>query len=71
MSLPVSHLTCLFPAGFGGDASPGGQTQEHAQLARSLGVEQMTVVISKLDTCDYSQVRVLRGTVLDAVVTHC
>jgi elongation factor 1 alpha-like protein len=49
-------------AGFGGlgpDAPPGGQTQEHAQLARSLGVEQLAVVISKLDTCDYSQVRAL------------
>lgn len=48
-------------AGFGGlgpDTPPGGQTQEHAQLARSLGVEQLAVVISKLDTCDYSQVSV-------------
>ncbi|WIA29533.1 hypothetical protein OEZ86_012032 [Tetradesmus obliquus] len=47
-------------AGFGGlgpDTPPGGQTQEHAQLARSLGVEQLAVVISKLDTCDYSQER--------------
>lgn len=33
----------------------GGQTREHAQLARSLGIGQMAVVISKLDTCDYSQ----------------
>jgi hypothetical protein len=49
-------------AGFGGlgpDAPPGGQTQEHAQLARSLGVEQLVVVISKLDTCDYSQVSLI------------
>jgi elongation factor 1 alpha-like protein len=39
------------------DASAaGGQTREHAQLARSLGVEQLAVVVSKLDTCDYSQV---------------
>eukprot|EP00878_Enallax_costatus_P005079 GHUV01005340.1.p1 GENE.GHUV01005340.1~~GHUV01005340.1.p1 ORF type:complete len:524 (+),score=140.75 GHUV01005340.1:175-1572(+) len=40
-----------------GESAPGGQTQEHAQLARSLGVEQMAVVISKLDTCEYSQDR--------------
>jgi elongation factor 1 alpha-like protein len=47
-----------FEAGFegsGGDLS-GGQTKEHAQLARSLGIEQLAVVVSKLDTCDYSQV---------------
>jgi elongation factor 1 alpha-like protein len=44
--------------GGGGFGAPvaGGQTKEHAQLARSLGVEQMAVVISKLDTCDYSEV---------------
>jgi translation elongation factor EF-1alpha len=40
--------------GFGG--AGGGQTREHAQLARSLGVEQLAVVVSKLDTCGYSQV---------------
>eukprot|EP00879_Flechtneria_rotunda_P016026 GHRR01016762.1.p1 GENE.GHRR01016762.1~~GHRR01016762.1.p1 ORF type:complete len:694 (+),score=227.63 GHRR01016762.1:236-2317(+) len=44
--------------GFGaGTGDVGGQTKEHAQLARSLGVEQLAVVISKLDTCDYSQER--------------
>ena len=37
----------------------GGQTKEHAQLARSLGIEQMIVVISKLDTCGFSQERFL------------
>lgn len=35
----------------------GGQTREHAQLARSLGIEQLAVVVSKLDTCDFSQQR--------------
>eukprot|EP00775_Hariotina_reticulata_P011038 gene11038-11193_t len=45
------------PGGFEAGFAGGGQTQEHAQLARSLGVEQMAVVISKLDTCDYSQER--------------
>eukprot|EP00798_Chlamydomonas_sp_ICE-L_P023983 gene23983-9558_t len=43
-----------FNAGVGGDH---GQTREHAQLARSLGVEQLAVVVSKLDMCDYSQDR--------------
>lgn len=48
---------CSLPGFPGVDIVPGGQTQEHAQLARSLGVEQLAVVISKLDTCDYSKVR--------------
>jgi elongation factor 1 alpha-like protein len=67
-----------FESGFEGDGSSGaaygasygvltavsgGQTKEHAQLARALGVEQMAVVISKLDTCDYSQVGVVQGCV--------
>lgn len=53
-----------FEAGFGGDevvaagaGGGGGQTREHAQLARSLGIEQLAVVISKLDTVGYSQAR--------------
>lgn len=48
------------------DAASGGQTKEHAQLAKSLGVDQLAVVISKLDTCDYSKVS--RAVVLSAVV---
>lgn len=35
-----------FEAGFG----DGGQTKEHAILARSLGVSQIVVVVNKLDT---------------------
>ena len=46
-----------FESGFEGSAGGGGQTKEHAQLARSLGVEQLAVVVSKLDTCDFSQQR--------------
>ncbi|KAK9840911.1 hypothetical protein WJX81_000017 [Elliptochloris bilobata] len=53
-----------FESGFNGadggasaHAGGGGQTREHAQLARSLGVEQLAVVVSKLDTCGYSQER--------------
>ncbi len=34
-------------------AAGGGQTREHAQLAKSLGVDQLAVVVTKLDTCDY------------------
>lgn len=37
----------------------GGQTREHALLARSLGVNQLAVVINKLDTVDWSQDRFL------------
>ena len=44
------------PAGGYGTSASSGQTREHAQLARSLGIEQLAVVVSKLDTCDFSQV---------------
>lgn len=56
-----------FESGFGESAGGGygafgaaptsGQTKEHAQLIRSLGVDQMAVVITKLDTCGHAQVR--------------
>ena len=44
----------------------GGQTREHAQLAFSLGIRQLAVVVSKLDTCDFSQQRFqhIQGTLL-------
>lgn len=32
-------------------------SQRFVQLARSLGVEQVAVVITKLDTCDFDQAR--------------
>jgi elongation factor 1 alpha-like protein len=44
------------------EGSGGGQTREHAQLARSLGVEQMVVVVSKLDLVENPQVSPLKGT---------
>lgn len=44
-------------AAAGGYGGGGGQTREHAQLTRSLGVDQMAVVITKLDTCGFSQER--------------
>ena len=40
------------PAGGYGGAG-GGQTREHAQLAKSLGVDQLAVVVTKLDACDF------------------
>ncbi|KAG2498490.1 hypothetical protein HYH03_003742 [Edaphochlamys debaryana] len=47
-----------FSEGSGGlHGTPGGQTREHAALARSLGIEQLAVVVSKLDTCGYSKER--------------
>ncbi|GIL62839.1 hypothetical protein Vafri_17011 [Volvox africanus] len=47
-----------FSEGTGGfHGTPGGQTREHAVLARSLGIEQMAVVISKLDTVAYDKAR--------------
>ena len=50
-----------FESGFAepevGKIHGGGQTREHAQLARSLGLEQIAVVITKLDECGFDQER--------------
>lgn len=35
----------------------GGQTREHALLARSLGINQLTVAVNKLDTTSWSEER--------------
>jgi elongation factor 1 alpha-like protein len=43
--LVVDASTGEFESGFG----PGGQTREHALLVRSLGVQQVVVVVNKLD----------------------
>ncbi|KAI9356865.1 P-loop containing nucleoside triphosphate hydrolase protein [Pilaira anomala] len=51
--LVVDASTNAFESGF--DA--GGQTKEHAVLARSLGVQQLIVAINKLDTVAWSQAR--------------
>ena len=53
-----------FEAGFGSkpaaaSAAPAhaGQTREHVHIARSCGVKQLAVVVTKLDTCGYSEER--------------
>ncbi|KAG9439125.1 hypothetical protein H6P81_019290 [Aristolochia fimbriata] len=44
-----------FEAGMEGNGR--GQTKEHAQLIRSFGVEQLIVVVNKMDAVEYSQER--------------
>lgn len=51
--LVVDSTPNNFESGF----SAGGQTKEHALLARSLGVRQMVVVVNKLDAVGWSQER--------------
>ncbi|KAI8326916.1 P-loop containing nucleoside triphosphate hydrolase protein [Blakeslea trispora] len=51
--LVVDASTNAFESGF--DA--GGQTKEHAVLARSLGVQQLIVAINKLDMAEWSEAR--------------
>lgn len=51
--LIVSASEGEFEAGF----KRGGQTQEHAFLARSLGVHQLVVVITKMETVGWSEKR--------------
>lgn len=51
--LVVSASTDEFESGI----SSQGQTQEHAILARSLGIKQLIVAVNKLDTVLYSESR--------------
>jgi len=37
--------------------SPGGQTREHAFLAKTMGIDQLHVAINKIDTVNYSKDR--------------
>lgn len=51
--LVVNATVGEFEAGF----EAGGQTREHAILARSLGVRQLTVAVNKMDTVEWSEQR--------------
>ncbi|XP_078318849.1 uncharacterized protein LOC111120855 isoform X2 [Crassostrea virginica] len=51
--LVVNATRGEFETGF----ESGGQTREHALLARSLGVSQLLVAINKMDTVNWSQTR--------------
>ena len=51
--LVVSAKTGEFEAGM----SPLGQTREHVFLARTMGIDQLIVLINKMDTVDWDQTR--------------
>ena len=51
--LVINASTNQFEAGF----DQGGQTREHAILAKSLGIQQMIVIVNKLDSVDYNKDR--------------
>ena len=51
--LVISARKGEFEAGFEKD----GQTREHAQLAKSLGVQKLVVIVNKMDDCKWSKTR--------------
>ena len=51
--LVISARKGEFETGF----DRGGQTREHALLAKTLGVDKLIVVINKMDQCDWSKER--------------
>jgi peptide chain release factor subunit 3 len=51
--LVISARKGEFEAGF----EAAGQTREHAQLAKSLGVQQLIVIINKMDECKWAKSR--------------
>jgi len=51
--LVIDSVPNAFKAGF----CKGGQTQEHAILARSMGIENIIVAVNKLDMVDWSEIR--------------
>eukprot|EP00036_Acanthoecidae_sp_10tr_P000624 CAMPEP_0182948158 /NCGR_PEP_ID=MMETSP0105_2-20130417/59619_1 /TAXON_ID=81532 ORGANISM="Acanthoeca-like sp., Strain 10tr" /NCGR_SAMPLE_ID=MMETSP0105_2 /ASSEMBLY_ACC=CAM_ASM_000205 /LENGTH=662 /DNA_ID=CAMNT_0025088447 /DNA_START=23 /DNA_END=2011 /DNA_ORIENTATION=+ len=53
--LVISTRTGEFEAGF----ERGGQTREHAMLAKSVGVKKLVVVMNKMDLCGWKEARYL------------
>jgi peptide chain release factor subunit 3 len=51
--LVISARKGEFEAGFEKD----GQTREHAQLAKSLGVQRLVVIVNKMDECKWAKSR--------------
>ena len=51
--LVISARKGEFEAGFEKD----GQTREHAQLAKSLGVQTLVVIVNKMDDCRWQKAR--------------
>lgn len=51
--LVISARKGEFEAGFEKD----GQTREHAQLAKSLGVQRLVVIVNKMDDCHWQKAR--------------
>jgi len=51
--LVISARKGEFEAGFEKD----GQTREHAQLAKSLGVQKLIVIVNKMDDCKWAKAR--------------
>lgn len=51
--LVISARKGEFEAGFEKD----GQTREHAQLAKSLGVQRLVVIVNKMDDCNWKKAR--------------
>jgi elongation factor 1 alpha-like protein len=45
------------PPGSSSKPPSGGQTREHIQVARSVGVQQLAVAVTKLDLCGYDETR--------------
>ena len=51
--LVISARKGEFEAGF----EKEGQTREHAQLAKSLGVQKLVIIVNKMDDCKWSRAR--------------
>lgn len=53
LALVISARKGEFEAGF----EKEGQTREHAQLAKSLGVQKLIIIVNKMDDCKWSKAR--------------